>query len=222
VASEARAPASSRRGRGFSRRKRRDFSVVRFSASSRSRQARGLLVVALGGGLPHVGFDLFGPGLDLALEEGAGLRDARGVFLGRDHVAVLLDLGAGVVVKLPRPVGLGDRVAVGQEDAELLAHLVERAADGLLVGKRAEIPAGVGRAGADNPEAGEGVGEVDADLGNCLSSRKRMFQRGRQRLISLPSRRRASVSESDLMPLHVGHRIHHRGHLGGHPLAGTK
>jgi len=81
---------------------------------------------------------------------------------------VLLDFGAGVVVKFPCPVGLSDRVAVGEQDAEFLAHLVERAADRLLMREGTEIAAGIGRAGADDAEAGEGVGEVDPDLGELL------------------------------------------------------
>ena len=93
-------------------------------------QARRLLVIAFRGGLAHVGLDLFAPALDLAFEERARLGHARGVFLGRDHVGVLLDLGAGVVVKFPRAVGQRGRRTVGEEDAELLAHLVQRAGGG--------------------------------------------------------------------------------------------
>ena len=81
---------------------------------------------------------------------------------------MLLDLGARVVVEFPCPVGQRRRGTVGEEDAELLAHLVERAADGLLVREGAEVAAGVGRAGADDPKFRESVGEVDPDLGELL------------------------------------------------------
>jgi len=185
-------------------------------------QARGLLVIAFRGGLAHVGLDLFGPAFDLALEERAGLGHARGVFFGRDHVAVLLDLGAGVVVELPRPVGLGDRVAVGEQDAELLAHLVERPPDRLLVGEGAEVTAGVGRAGADDAEAGQGVGEVHPDLGELLVVAEEDVPAGAPALDQLPLQEQGLGLGPDLVPFHVRHRVHHRGHLGGQALAGDE
>ena len=135
---------------------------------------------------------------------------------------MLLDLGAGVVVKFPRPVGLGDRVTVGEEDAELLTHLIERAADGLLVGEGAEIAAGVGRAGADDAEAGQGVGEVDPDLGELLVVAEEDVPAGAPALDQLTLQEQGLGLGPDLVPFHVGHRVHHRGHLGGHPLAGDE
>ena len=183
-------------------------------------QAGGLLVVAFRGGLAHVGLDLFAPRLDLAFEERAGLRHARGVFLGRHHVGVLLDLRARVVVEFPGAVGLRGRRAVGEEDAELLAHLVERAADRLLVGERAEVAAGVGRAGADDAEFRQGVGEVDPDLGELLVVAEEDVPAGAPALDQLPFEQEGLGLGPDLVPFHVGHRVHHRGHLGGHPLAG--
>jgi hypothetical protein len=127
-----------------------------------------LFVGRIRGGLAHVGFDLFAPAVDFAFEKGARFGHARGVGFHGHDIAVLLDFGPGVVVKFPRPVGLGHGHAIGKEDAELLPHLVKRAPDGLLVGEGAEVAAGVGRAGSNDAEAGEGVGEVDPDLGELL------------------------------------------------------
>ena len=183
-------------------------------------QARGFLVVAFRGGLAHVGFDLFAPALDLAFEERARLGHAPGVFFGGDHVAVLLDLGAGVVVQLPRPVGLGDRVAVGEQDAELLAHLIERPADRLLVREGSEVAAGVGRPCADDAEAGEGVGEVDPDLGELLVVAEEDVPAGAPAFDQLALQQEGFGLGPDFVPFHVRHGVHHRGHLGGHPLAG--
>ena len=131
-------------------------------------QLGGFFEVLFGGGGDHLLAEGLEPLAGFAFEELAGVEHALAVVVGGDDVVDGVDFLAEVVVELPAAVGLAGRGGVGEEDAELAAHLREGFAQESAVGEGAEVAGAVVFFEAGEAEAGEFLGEVDANEGEAF------------------------------------------------------
>lgn len=123
----------------------------------------GFFELHFGGGFFHFDAEAGTHFLGVAFEEVAGLLDAHFVGFGGDFADAWGGAVFDDVVEAVAVVGFGGGGGMAGAQAEEFFHEVEGGAEGAGVGKGAEVAAAVVAAEAGELEAGEGVGEVDAD-----------------------------------------------------------